>query len=266
MEFVPDIDAAKKSVVHKFFSEYSPAYVVTNESLTTSMYWMPKNCNSALTVAASGDHPFWCSLFGIKHVDTFDISYNAKCITDIKTAALGCLDYFQYIKLLENLNKCRDVTNVPYMKNILKKLSPIEADYLCAMKGFRLFDHEQWQNENLWLINQYEYSSLQESVQKPYNFIMSDISSLSVMLSQSYDFIHLSNIMDYVHNPGHQSAILLGLFKHLNIKGRIVIKHLCRAAWDEAPFAKGGMAHNPMLENVRFIKSVNDISIFERVR
>ena len=119
-EILEDIDMAKKQVVYRFFSEYSPAYVVTNESLTTSMYWMPKNCNSALTVAASGDHPFWCSLFGIKHVDTFDISYNAKCIMDIKTAALGCLDYFQYIKLLENLNKCRDVTNVPYMKNILK--------------------------------------------------------------------------------------------------------------------------------------------------
>jgi len=42
------------------YSSQSEAYKQTNEDLRSAMRFMPKNCNRALTVAASGDHPLWC--------------------------------------------------------------------------------------------------------------------------------------------------------------------------------------------------------------
>lgn len=89
MKFVPDIDRAKKQVIYSYFSEYSPAYVVTNENLRTIKDFMPQNCNRALTVAWSGDHPLFCSLYGAKYVDTFDVTINAECITWISRPPLS---------------------------------------------------------------------------------------------------------------------------------------------------------------------------------
>ena len=101
MDFVPNSNIAYNCLRKGVFSQYSRAYVITNEDLRYSLQFMPKETNRALTVAASGDHPLFCSLYGAKYVDTFDISYNAKCVMDIKVAALrNNFDfYFQKVHL-----------------------------------------------------------------------------------------------------------------------------------------------------------------------
>ena len=303
MDFVPDVDEAKRFVhSYGFFSNYSAAYVITNEFLHDSMLYMPKKCGRALVTAASGDHPLFCSLYGAKHVDTFDISYNAKCIMDIKVAAIKGLNYSEYIDLLCNLYDCRDVTRVPNMDKISKHLSDIEFKYMCSMFGYALFSNRQLCDKNdKFLISQQDYENLQKVVKSPYNFKMTDIGRLRTHLTESYDFIHLSNILDYVEGAVYKFRIVSRLFNHVNVGGRIISANMCGEKWvDSFPiediekdiegyedglnrytdidnFLKESMMKSKqeleqmrqIFKNWRYNKVadyVNDIIVFERIR
>lgn len=230
MDFIPDVSIAKKGVQKDVFFQYSMAYVVTNENLRESMQFMPVNRNQALVVAASGDHPLYCSLYGAKHVDTFDISYNAKCIMDIKTSAMKSLTHSEYINLLRELSETRNVKDVPNMDKISKFLPPIEWKYLCEMNGYRLFSNSKVTSDK-FLVSNEEYEKLQEIVEKPYNFIMTDLASLSAHLTKSYDFIHLSNILDYVYDQGNKFFTIYPLLKHVNVGGRIICYQMIGESW-----------------------------------
>ena len=167
-ELIPNIHEAKKTTDH-YFSAYSRAYIVTNEDLRLSMKYMPENCNMALTVAASGDHPLFCSLYGAKHVDTFDISYNAKCLMDIKTAAMKRLNYLEYLDLLEALYNNEDIIHVHNIDKISNELSIIERCYMRSMRGFALFGRGGWDGKgNSCLPKRQEYQKLRELVKQPY--------------------------------------------------------------------------------------------------
>ena len=200
MDFVPDSNVARDCVNKVGFSLYSRAYVITNEDLRYSMQFMPDECNRALTVVGSGDHPLFCSLYGAKHVDTFDISYNAKCIMDIKVSALWSdFDLFDYEQMLYELFYCRDITGLKNIDKISKFLPVEEYNYLCNMKKISLFHQganpKQYER---FLPNTQEYDKLKATVKEHYHFILSDIKDLDVNLTEHYDFIHVSNIFDYV--------------------------------------------------------------------
>ncbi len=234
MDFVPNIEVAKNCVRLDKFSPYSPAYVITNEDLRQSMQFVPKNCNRALVTAASGDHPLFCSLYGARQVDTFDISYNAKCIMDIKTAALKCMGHVAYIELLKNLRLCQNIQHVPDMEYISKMIPKIEWEYMCSMAGSQIFSNGiVIKDDNTHLVNYKEYKKLQKIVKGRYNFIMSDIANLSGHLTGTYDFIHLSNILDYRHTISARLYTIFPLLKHVKVGGRIVCYNLVGLNWED---------------------------------
>lgn len=229
IDFVPDYELAQEQVHKDLFNTYTSAYVVTNEELRISMNFVPKKCENALVVAASGDHPLFCSLFGAKHVDTFDVSYNAKCMMDIKVAALNCLEYLDYGQFLEDLyTSCKsasiDITSVKNMDKILQKLPETEADYIRTLKCEPLFSRGPSPIESGVLPTFTEYCKMRKKIVKPYNFFLTNIYSLYKYLEKPYDFVHLSNIFDYV-SEGHYEEILLPLMQHINRGGRIVIEN-----------------------------------------
>ena len=261
MDFVPDSNIAHDCLHTCGFSQYSRAYVITNEDLRYSLKFMPKEANRALTVVGSGDHPLFCSLFGARHVDTFDISYNAKCIMDIKVAALQSgLDLFDYEQMLYELFYCRDITGLKNIDKISKMLPAEEYKYLCDMKKVSLF--HQGANPQLYarfLPNKQEYGKLKDIVQKPYTFIKSDIKQIGSKLTQCYDFIHVSNIFDYVpRDKGFD--VLASLLKLVNPKGRILVHN--QLVWS------GPSCHKiaETFDNWRHIKEKDGINILERIR
>ena len=139
MEFVPDYKKAREQNKEPsdiaVFETYSPAYVVTNENLRQLPQLMPKKHENVLTVVGSGDHPLWFSLYGAKHVDTFDISYNAKILMDIKVVALNCLSRNDYNRLLDdfyeiNRSPFKDISSIKNMSKILPKLPEVESEYI----------------------------------------------------------------------------------------------------------------------------------------
>ena len=207
-----------------FFDKESHEYILTNEDLRTPMeFFMPACCNHALTVAASGDHPLYCSLYGAKDVDIFDITPNAKLIMDIKTIAINLLNRDEYIKMLENLWWRDDALTAPYMDKVSAKLPDQEYNYLCSIRGTRLFDKDVWNGcDSKYLPTDIEYKNLQKIIKKPYNFIQTNITELSGHLTKSYDLIHLSNIFDHIDCPDEHWRILYPLLKHVNVGGRVL--------------------------------------------
>ena len=228
VDFIPNYKIAKENMLprgfkHINFSAYSNAYILTNENLRRSMQYMPKQCDNALVVAASGDHPLFCSLYGAKHVDTFDISYNAKCIMDIKVAALQVLSKPEYWKLLCDLYRTYDIFEVKNMGKILDYLSPVVIDYLWAMCHEPIFTNGCAPICNKdYAPTVGEYNKLRQIVKQPYTFIWSDISQLWFKVPTHYDFIHLSNIFDYCPAEKRKEVISL-LMPYVNIGGTILM-------------------------------------------
>lgn len=194
---IQSIEYLKEHFVDHGFAECSTAYIATNEDLRNVLTCMPKDTNRALTVAASGDHPMFTKLYGAKYVDTFDVSFNAQLIMDIKTRALSLLNYAEYCELLKNLYTCEDIMRTKNMMGIIKKLTPFEQKYIAEMCGKHLFN-KQINFSSVSLPTETEFQKMQQVINKPFNFIWSDIQTLHEKLTMTYDFMHLSNIFDYV--------------------------------------------------------------------
>jgi len=245
------------------FNVNSAAYITTNEDLRSAMHFMPKKCNRALTVAASGDHPLFASLFGAKYVDTFDITFNAKCIMDIKTTALNCMNRDEYTSLLQDLYDLSKEGCVLSGQKIAKKL-PIpteDIDFMNTKSGLCIvgtFDKYR-------LPMALEYKKLQKIVKKPYKFFHTDIQSLGRELTESYDFIHLSNIFEHMQvSQKQQSKIIISLMEHVNVGGRILFQHLIWKPWKRPPIPeKLCPTHGDT--DWRFVQ-IDMISIIERLR
>lgn len=236
----PDTKAAQQyfkenSVINGRFSQYSAAYSITNENLRMSLSdTMPKNTQNALVVAGSGDHPIFTNLYGGKNIDTFDISCNAKCIMDIKTNAIQLLSYKDYRDLVFDLYFSTDVTKLDGMDKIMSKMPKEEQEYIYNMRNHAIFGrgiapflYEQY------LPTEAEYDQLRQNIKKPFNFIWSDITSLHLKLDKKYDFMHLSNILDYYTDDEDRAYVLILLMNHLNPNGvicfetfRFVPRHL----------------------------------------
>ena len=257
------------------------AYIMTNENLRFAMKFMPKNCERALTVAASGDHPLWCSLYGAKHVDTFDITYNAKCIMDIKTVALSCLNLDEYEFLLRELyyrsnynlrdlyccrlrnHDCLWGGSGMFERKIAYKLPPEDLKYIRKNRKYNLFgsgDIDKYR-----LPNVLEYENLQKIVKEPYKFFHTDIKFLSYELTESYDFMHLSNIFEHMKiTPNQQEHIIISLMEHVNVGGRILFQYLISAPWQRPPVPEH-LCRTHGDSDWRFIRG-DMITILERCR
>lgn len=257
------------------YDEKSHAHITTNEDLRMALgFFMPKDCNRVLTVVASGDHPLFCSLYGAKYVDTFDITQNAKLIMDIKTAAIGLLKRDEYARMLENLWWRDDALTALFMDKVSAKLPAGEYEYLCSMRGTRLFNKDIWDGrDSKYLPSDFEYEELQKIIKEPYNFIKTDIVNLSTYLSQSYDFIHLSNIFDHIENPETHWNIIQPLLKRLNVGGRLVSyslfgypKQFSKNSMKDTKLVKGILQDYNLKWYLTGLTNMDTLTVFERVR
>ena len=219
----PNIEAAQKYFNNHFaengvFSTYSAAYAVTNEDLRHAMQFVSKQRKNALVVTGSGDHPMFTALCDFKHIDTFDISYNAKLIMDIKTSALKILNREEYRNLITDLFNTTDIAAINNMPKIMEKLPKSEQKYIFALRGHRLFCHglpPSFYKEDP-VPTQAEYDKMRKVINQPFGFIWTDLSKLGAKLNKKYDFIHLSNIMQYMDTDVGADAII-SLLKHTHV-------------------------------------------------
>ncbi len=205
------------------FSEYSPAYIVTNEDLRWICKTTQKNCNSILTVSASGDQPLFYKLNGAKNVDTFDISYCSKIIMDLKTAAIKNLNYKEYIKLLSDLHKNEQMLSISNIDKVLPNLPKESLSFINEMNGYKIFGKggspEMYKK---FLLTKQEFLKLQELIANNFKFMWTDLTNLSSLLTKKYDVINLSNIVEYIKDINTTYKIFENLGQYLNKDGRMI--------------------------------------------
>ena len=236
-----------------FFSRFSPAYIVSNENLKREVM-LTQNAKNVLTVAGSGDQALYYKMAGAKNVDTFDISFCAHALQDIKTTAIGKLKHTEYFVLLENLYQTGNAPKIPIMSKILPLLPKDTLDFLNDMRDCYIFRRGINPLYLPWLLfrpTRNEYKKMRLCVPPYFNFIWSNVLVLHTQLYDKYDVINLSNIFSYMEQEEKVQTIE-SLGPYLNIGGHIV---LC------------DVFHNPVpeLENFRVHKRLMHLSWYKEI-
>lgn len=213
--------------------EYGYAYLTSTEELDKSITMFDGHLDNVLTVAASGEQALRYTLAGAKHIDTFDLTYFAKVVQDLKTTALPVCNRAEFYGILNNMHLSWAVDfSVEDLINKLPNLPSESARALREMQNCPIFGI---QSDNPYYARQkpltgIEYAKLQQTVKRPFNFIWTDIRKLHTQLNQKYDVINISNIFDWT---GKYSIvpILQNLFPYLKPNGYI-ISTLLMNGWD----------------------------------
>lgn len=202
--------------------EYSCAYVMTNENLRHTTGLTRDMARKVLTVTGSGDQPLFYTLNGATQVDTFDVSFCARAIMDIKTQAIRSgIPYEQYTQLLTRLHFASSASRIPDVDKMLSKIPAHSAKFIRGMDGYRIFGNgispDHYQSE---MITAQEYEQLQSMLEKPFNFIWADLGELHTRLTDEYDVINLSNIFEWT--PKLIEPALANLRPHVRPGGYIL--------------------------------------------
>lgn len=216
-----DLNGVYKHLVDGF-GKFSPAYTMSNEFLGEAMAILNPQGKSILTVAGSGDQPFFYKIYGASHVDTFDISYCAKVVMDVKTAAVQSLSHRRYKKFMGNIKSASiDIDSVNEYREISPCLSNNVRCFVENMHGCRYRLNAGIQRFNIPSVKM--YARLKRCISGPFNFIWSDVMNLSGCLTQKYDQIYLSNILQYNCDKDKITNLIISLLPAVNKGGEIVL-------------------------------------------
>lgn len=211
--------------LYEVFGEFSPAYTLSNEFLDEAMGFLKPQGQSVLTVAGSGDQAFWYKLYGASHVDTFDISYCAQVVMNLKTCALQNMNRDEYKKFTKSLRDAdTEICDMPGYEKISDRLDRETKGFIDGMRGCR------WRLNGGYILNilsESEYQNLQNTIRAPFNFIWSDVFDLSGRVTEKYgrkyDQIYLSNIVQYNCTYEKLIKLITSLLPVLNDKGMIML-------------------------------------------
>lgn len=209
------------------YSAYSPAFIASNEQVREIIEFLQPAGKTALAVAGSGDMPLFLTAYDAVHVDTFDISYNARVIMDIKTYMCQQQMYFcDYASVLRDLWGAYDVLKCKSSNIVCKAVSNDMLKYLDGMRGCKIFARSVI-NEFRFCPTASEFDALRQKVRERYNFIWSDLFDVCGQITdKSYDIIYLSNVFQYVYNTKDIVNVLSDLRNHLNPNGMMVVDSL----------------------------------------
>ena len=215
------------------FGQYSPAYPTTNEDWRFAMHELKPAGKSVLCVTASGDQPIAFAISGARDIDTFDTTYFARVIMDMKTSAIQTMNHDQYCSFIADLDKKNficDINGYDKIESVCPKSSLVAAK---QMRGCRIFN----QGYNLYpeyMPTESEYDAAKKIIQSPMNFIWSDLKDLHTQLDKEYDIIYLSNIFEYFHNQKKITNVLNNLKPFVRDGGEIMLY----TSWVQTPISE----------------------------
>lgn len=204
------------------FGQYSPAYATTNEDWRFAMHELNPAGKSVLTVTASGDQPIAFAISGATKIDTFDTSYFARVIMDLKTSAIQTLDhgqYNQFVRELRDTKSVRDIRDYDKIATVCPKQTIVAAR---QMAGCKIFNAGTGTCSEYMPTDQ-EYNIAKQKITGPMNFIWSDLQELHQELNQEYDIIYLSNILEYFTGLKKITSVLNNIKPFVKIGGEIML-------------------------------------------
>lgn len=238
-------------------NRFKSIYPFTNENLIGCLNNFDLKDKECLTVLGSSDQVFDMYLKGAKRVDTFDINPLTKYYFYLKKAALltdltreEYLKFFCYNKYekrskpnldafnektFSRISKNLNGNSYYFWSNLFENYSPLEI-----RRPFSLFSFDEIGCELLKksvnYLDKNNYERLKDMAHSlTINFKECDIRKLASKMEKSYDFIYLSNIIQYAESlyegfPTHSKKVKLYYYRlliqelipYLNIGGQIV--------------------------------------------
>ena len=225
------------------FDYYSPAYLTTTENINGYYDMMDFEGKSVLTVVGASDHIFNAIVRGAKKVDGFDISIYAIMFYYLKEAALKSLEYMEFVEFLYSIktgfNKKTYQKIMPYMNSvalpfwnyIFNQKNPIEI----ILSPYFAWNTLLTPNLNSTIANLAKVSSfitkknfylLKEKMKTcEIRIFLEDVNALD-NIDGTYDYIILSNIIDYVSDKEKFYQAIEQYISKLNILGEIKVGYI----------------------------------------
>ena len=227
------IDGAKNIIENNSFwskhDTFCPVYAWTNENVNSALdFGDAYGRQRALSVLASGDQVFSMLDYKINDIDTFDINALTEYYAlGLKRAMILKYDYFTYMNMMEKIYS--SATSNEELYEIIKELFPymekrhsyfwqslIDYDAFLKTKGN---DIEQKNliislthanrsvhyltEDVLYLSSEYYYNLTKESLIKAnITFKTADAQEIDKHFTGPYDFIYLSNVLDFFDSFG----------------------------------------------------------------
>lgn len=214
-----DIEQAKKIIScrdEKHYKEnfFYSLYPFSNENLKAYFKSQDFNGKRALTLGSSGDQILNLISLGCEDVTSFDINPFVRYYYELKKASIMGLNRSEYLKFLYQrkylLTKFKDLSDLSLFKSIRHYM---DSDSILFWESlfdeFGIHQVKQWFfikdslfKENIIKNNGYldyeDFSNIRGKLEKSrVSFVTDDIRNI-VNIDSSFDFMFLSNVLDYV--------------------------------------------------------------------
>lgn len=206
------------------FDTYQKVYLWTNENINGYLSDINPNISDiALSVMASGDHTFNLITNGVLNIDTFDTNVLTEYyVLGLKRAMVLKYNYNEFISVMNKLSSndvsIEESTNIiyellPYMDSKYRKYwlelndknYKLQREYNTNFSIFHLLfinilDDYKYLKSNNYLINEDNYNKLKDNIVKSnISFMNADALRLHESFKKKYNYILLSNILDYFY-------------------------------------------------------------------
>lgn len=213
------INEQNKSI--RKYKQFDRLYPFTNENIKGIFNKIDLHNKKCLVVLGSGDQALDMCLKGSNNITSFDINRLTKYYYDLKKAALlsnitmdQYLDYFCYYNYLQYTEINRITLHPDTFSKICVFLNDDSYKFWCSLyeeyhplrirNGCSLFLSEELKHNILketinYLSSETNFYTLKEKIKDlKFEFIHEDIDNLPHFLTKQYDFMYLSNIIQYI--------------------------------------------------------------------
>lgn len=218
------------------FTEMTQLFRFTNENLSEYYELFDFENKSVLTVIGAGDQALSAIYKGAKKIDVFDINKLSYYFLLLKKYALNSLSYEEY------LNFFNPITKLSNVELLYKKISPNIDDEIIKEFWDRIFNNSYmfyflFLDTNVsmnrvkrnvpYLENEQAYNKLKEKIKDcKINYVGGDLTELVNTLNEKYDYINLSNIIDYIEDKDSAKKLYTNIFNNLlNQNGMCMLEY-----------------------------------------
>ena len=209
-------------------------YPFTNEELKT-LFNLDLTNKASLVVTSSADHILHAVLNGSIDITSFDINIFSKYYANLKIAMIKTYNYFEFAnKITSFINACnKNRFNLKLIYKVLNDVSNnLSNDDVIFWNEFFNQYNKSIYRENVFKLgntlsfcsyyDKNKYYGLKEKLNNiKINYVDSDIISLEEKTNKKFDYVHISNIPDYIKNPEIFSSVFIMLHKMLKTNGNI---------------------------------------------
>ena len=218
------------------FTDFTQLFRFTNENITEYYGLFDFKNKDVLTVIGSGDQALSAIYKGCKNVDIFDINKLSYYFLMLKKHAIEALTYDEYLSFFNPATKYKIIDEL-YLK-ISKSISDenIKKFWDLIFTNSHIFyflfldtnlSINRVKNNIPYLKNENEYNQLKEKINNvEFNYIGGELTDIINLSKKRYDYINLSNIIDYIDNKKIAKKIYTKIFKDkLNKNGMCMLEY-----------------------------------------